>query len=867
MSHPFYAMSNDRAANLQQNALHYAATAGQPNLVNLFIRKFSEGNLSIDSCDVRGQTPLHKAARSGKIESVTALIAAGADCNRRDKHFRTPLHVAAAFQTSTRSRRENYSSEYAMYTKPHSKFEVDHVQENIGKGFELMQLVLKDESDATQIREVVRALIKAGANPALTDYEEHTAVDVALMLGNNEVAEELAYIMRNIYDSHTAGLAPLATFNEALSVAKRNASKQCLQHLDFGNDRVSLLGTIFSHGDDTLIQELVSLGVPLVEEDGSSALHVAVRHGYTSLVAKALPNILDINAFHPPLLHTCIERKTTNLAMFQLLIDAGVDVNAIRQPNDRTDKDLNGHDLRPKDCGLAVIHRLALGHYSWFPKALSVLLVAGADIELEDHKGVTPLETALTQRSTTHYTRLTDAGYWSEDTLDVLLKHGANVNKTSSRGATPLNKLVANKRDKLILHRLIDHGLDLAIGGADALISAIEASDVEMTKILLEAGADPNAIHKVVRNQKSGRTPLICASMSIRSSGGYHDCAESEIVNLTEVLVIMDLLLSHGCNPSHNLDNGDTTVLHEIAKERGIITEALLKNCDPNKRDVKGRTVLHRACEPVDHWRRSENARSIKILLACGYNIGARDINGDTPLHRVLKSRNGSNVGTLLEHGASVTIKNNAGFAPLQSTFKDEEHYIWSRGIDRETMEQLLKAGASPIERGREGTTILHEIMSELMTFSVLAEKRFEDGDNIKEFESLKALYQRLQTQGCDHEATDDRGRTPIYQFVETVKDYSEVVNLSPPNPVHVRELFETHNITHVDNDGDGLLHVIARREESFESDRKDGLRLWESLVGMGLDPRLENKEGVTPLDVAAACQNSLILDLYARKD
>ena len=70
---------------------------------------------------------------------------------------------------------------------------------------------------------------------------------------------------------------------------------------------------------------------------------------------------------------------------------------------------------------------------------------------------------------------------------------------------------------------------------------------------------------------------------------------------------------------------------------------------------------------------------------------------------------------------------------------------------------------------------------------------------------------------------------------------------------------------------GEGLLHtalhVIARREKlSYGAIEGHDARLFEMMVQNGLDPLAEDGRGRTSLDVAAACENKDILDLFRYK-
>lgn len=128
-------------------------------------------------------------------------------------------------------------------------------------------------------------------------------------------------------------------------------------------------------------------------------------------------------------------------------------------------------------------------------------------------------------------------------------------------------------------------------------------------------------------------------------------------------------------------------------------------------------------------------------------------------------------------------------------------------------------------------------------------------------------LYQRFTNAGCSREARDYVGNTPIFAYVATIRSYHEDIAVPvAPDPKDLRKMFAEHDIHAVNNDGDTLLHIVARRENNYASPG-DGLDIFKILVELGLDPRKENKSQVTPLDVAAACGNEDILTLFARDE
>jgi ankyrin repeat protein len=144
------------------------------------------------------------------------------------------------------------------------------------------------------------------------------------------------------------------------------------------------------------------------------------------------------------------------------------------------------------------------------------LIAAGADVNQWDIFGETPLFTAVNLRS-----RI-DGGRASIDPInkttglaivETLLERGANPNmqlffapanlagNTNTRGATPLIR-AANNGDVEVVKLLLEHGADATIQMADrqtpihAVIAgrSTEQQAVELIRILHEAGADVNVV-------------------------------------------------------------------------------------------------------------------------------------------------------------------------------------------------------------------------------------------------------------------------------------------------------------------------------------------------------------------------------------
>ncbi|XP_065057988.1 inversin-A-like isoform X1 [Rhopilema esculentum] len=73
-----------------RNCLHYAASKGHTNIVEILLLKKCNANAK----DKYGSTPLHQAAVNGHTECVATLIEGGADVNFQDENGNTPLYEA-----------------------------------------------------------------------------------------------------------------------------------------------------------------------------------------------------------------------------------------------------------------------------------------------------------------------------------------------------------------------------------------------------------------------------------------------------------------------------------------------------------------------------------------------------------------------------------------------------------------------------------------------------------------------------------------------------------------------------------------------------------------------------------------------------
>jgi ankyrin repeat protein len=326
----------------------------------------------------------------------------------------------------------------------------------------------------------------------------------------------------------------------------------------------------------------------------------------------------------------------------------------------------------------------------------------------------------------------------------------------------------------------------------------------------------------------------------------------------------MVLLLQRGADPLLELQDGKTTVIHEIAYQQGNIAPILKFGVDLEIKDSQNRTPLLVACAPDTSIGRRENENTTCDLILAGADIQARDIDGSTPLHLAVQSRLFKTVTLLLEKGASASTTNNAGLAPiyfaLSLYYQDQLKFT----------KCLLDGGAEPLVTSPSGTA-LHLLAPTLMDLSPSDGFEFEDRvyqqrdetDYVTEFTSL---YDHFVNAGCDRNARDHLGNTPLFPYVKSSKLGSDYMRAEAPAEKDVTKMFDEHDVFAVNDEGDTLLHAVATREEDSDSEAT-GVWLFKELMARGVDPRQENKKRSSPLDVAAAFGKTLILGLFAREE
>lgn len=419
-----------------QTSLYVASKYGFHEIVDILLKAGANPN--------NGRPPLNAAAGAGSYKCVKSLLKAGANPNALDKYGRNPLSCAA--------------SRIA---------EIDQ---------------LKTSETSPDYKRIVRALVKAGADPdGQVSSSGKTPLHVAASINHVECARSLleAGANPNIKDSEGKLPVDLATSEECKELldAARNwvslsikwdswaANRKSKKKTDFSKeDAISILDSVgitqkeyathlrkaSLNGDVKIVRLLIKAGanVNATGQGGETALHLAASRnniGCVQALVKAGAKVNCKDRLDRTPLHMLHQKGSEygasldHLECVKVLLEAGSDPNAIGNIGPALESINMAHsecvramlaaganpNLQDPDTLAAPLHRAVIGNH-W--ESVVLLLAAGADPNLVDGiRGETPLHTAVW------------GGHGNGACVRLLLRSGADPTVLNSYNNSPLD--------------------------------------------------------------------------------------------------------------------------------------------------------------------------------------------------------------------------------------------------------------------------------------------------------------------------------------------------------------------------------------------------------------------------------------------
>ncbi|KXH35970.1 hypothetical protein CSIM01_00684 [Colletotrichum simmondsii] len=508
----------------------------------------------IDAVDVHGMTPLWWAATNGMAGVIQVLIDAGANPDHDETSSgRKPLHEAASknhhevvkvllsagVNPLTEKTRENPGRRCGNARRSIGHTPLMYACQNGHlEALEVFLPFLKDEeslyralawSAGSGRRDLVQRILQLpevdinrkvhGGTPLFMASQSTHIQTIELLL--NEGADPT--IRCEFYDEF-AGMGRMRMFlprdetdqNRIIGITPLYAAlEQCRRgnSLKAEPDKLKSLLELFiekgadindrSPSGDSLLH--ITTGNPVwlrILLDAGVDVNAVNSDGCTALHGKMMAESLSL------LVETGkadINRKATSNGKTPLLISlddyhTDTTLKLIEYGADCTIVDKNGN---------GPLH-IALQSYSAEPEVIEALLRAGADLTLRNKSGQTPLDAMFSRNSRVF--DLLDVDML--DMLRMLLNLGLDVNQPNSRGRTPLHRLCIKAesgnidKDETCLSLIVSLTKDINVRDRDGIAPlhlAVTVSE-NITKKLLDAGADPTI------ETYEGLTPLHLAA-------------------------------------------------------------------------------------------------------------------------------------------------------------------------------------------------------------------------------------------------------------------------------------------------------------------------------------------------------------------
>ena len=481
--------------------------------------------------------------------------------------------------------------------------------------------------------------------------------------------------------------------------------------------------------------------------------------------------------------------------------------------------------------------------------AVSYIITRGADVDVKDKEGLTPLTTAVMNNRI--------------DIIKILLDGQANVDRSDDNGASALWHACSQGHEEIALE-LLDKGANIDSKDKDGrtpLMMAAKGGFLNLTKILLIKGA-----HTSLLSADGGN------ALTMAAEAGFHDTARLLIdhgmsfpdVDENSEKFLLALVLGRFDEIRAMLEQGKNVEFKtRRADGRGILFWAaaigneeivrLLLDREPGlapkdgSGDKKAQLNKKEADEITAIAARNGKHQVVKEFLKRWRNPNAKDKNGNCALALAAEHGHDLVLDVLIESGADKNYKNPEGETALLVAAKNRRP---------QSLKTLIDHKADVDSRDRKGKTPLIWAVSKndiYSTSQLLDQKAKIDS---RDTDSWAAVH-FAAANGSEHALQLLCGRGADVNLKLNQSQKSPLMLASENGHKEAVRILLEHgaDVNATDFEGSNSLFVASEAG----NDEIVGI-----LLDKGADYSSESKVGVTPL-MAAAFQGHLkVVQLYA---
>lgn len=648
--------SNSAVQNILENKrksleaeLHLAASSN--DLFN--VQRLLSFGVDVNAADEKfGETALMKALKTDSLEVVRSLLQTAANIYLTNYNGQQALDLAVSPSAQDLILQKKRTHEKILFSViTHGQLDKVRAWLNYGVDIEalhpesgvtvVMQAVLSEQAD------VLKYLIKQGAETHIKDIHNMTAYDYAKQVGNEEILtilmvemenhfnhlmkaifqgtkSDILYWVKRTYDlnkENNKGMTPLmmaAKFQD-LSIVKMLVSYGANIHFMTFDSRNVLMAAAKS-GRNFIVQYLLNQGALayLIDRDGKLPIHYAVESGDSETI-----EILDFEM-----------QRLLGLSFQAAQVD---DVKTLRLLSNVYKSQIN--ELNSSGKSLLIVASQS-GNLDVVKFLMGEL---GAAVEVEGSDGLSA------------YTWALQNGH--QQVVDYLLPYRLVLHKKLMKA------IYSGTQERIkLLARQVPNFLWTDDSGRNFLMHAVLSERLKVVQYFLQGDVfDINA------QDNNGKTALMMASSK-------------------SLLSIVKALIKAGSNMLSTDHNGKTARYYATSDDVMIFFMSEIQNYS---------ALLFQ-------YAREGSMKEISFLLGEGMNIDAQDDNGQTALMMAITFGQTKLAKFLIKNGTSLTLQNNEGKTASDVAHDYQETEIlgfiqyFLKTVEEKVVYHILETGSLP---------------------------------------------------------------------------------------------------------------------------------------------------------------------------